>query len=466
MSRRSAALLLAGIGVPVAAAPAAAHGLAAKEDLPIPAWMFTWGATVVLVVSFVALALLWREPKLEDAPERPWFGVPRVLEVVTGIIGVGVFALVVYAGLAGVPNPQANIAPTLIFIVFWVATPILSLLLGDVFAAFNPWRAAGRLAGWIARRAGREPRHRPYPERLGHWPAAAMILLFAWVELASADGEDPQALAVMALLYAAIQLAGQAVYGERAWTANADGFAVYFRLFSRLSPLQWHDGRAWRRRPASAITELWPRPGLVALVIVSIGTTSFDGFSQGPFWRDVRGELVATFQDAGFAGQTPATLAATVGLVVAVLLVGSFYRLGIAGMRSVDRSRSAAELGAAFSHTLVPIAVAYLVAHYFSLLAYQGQALGYLASDPLGKGRDYFGTAGWTVDYGWISSNALWWIQVGALVVGHVVGLILAHDRAIRFYKTATAATRSQYWMLGVMVGFTSFALWLLSGGD
>ncbi|HUR07877.1 MAG TPA: hypothetical protein VM347_35410, partial [Nonomuraea sp.] len=354
----------------------------------------------------------------------------------------------------------------LVFVVFWVAVPILSLLFGDIFAAFNPWRAVGRLVGWVAARSGSPVAHRPYPPRLGYWPAAVTVLLFAWIELASADGEDPRALAIMALVYAAIQLVGMAFYGVRAWTENGDGFAVYFRLFAQIAPLQWHDGRAWGRRPASGITDVSPIAGLVALVAISIGTTSFDGLSQGSTWRDIRGSLVEGFQDLGAGGQTAAILAATIGVIAMVAIIAGFYRLGVLGMRTVDGSRSPGELAGAFVHTLVPIAAAYVIAHYFSLLAYQGQALGYLASDPLGRGDDLLGTASWTVDYGWIGSNALWWIQVGALVIGHVVGLILAHDRALRLFEDGAVATRSQYWMLGVMVGFTSLALWLLSGGN
>lgn len=450
----------------LAAAPAGAHGLAAREDLPIPAWMFTWGATIVLVVSFVGLAVLWPRPRLEGAGERRVAGVPHAAATLLGALGVALFAITVYAGLAGVSNPQANLAPTVVFVAFWVAVPIVSLLAGDVFAAINPWRALGRAAGWLARRGGLAVRQRPYPTRLGYWPVAATVLLFAWVELASADGDDPRALAIMALVYAAIQLAGMAVYGERAWSANGDGFGVYFGLFARLAPLSWHDGALWRRAPASAITALRPVAGLVAVVVASIGTTSFDGFSQGPVWRAIRDSLVGGLEDLGAGGRTAAVLAATIGLLAMVALVGAFYRLGVTGMRTVDRSRTPGELGRAFAHTLVPIALAYIVAHYFSLLVYQGQALGYLASDPLGRGSDLLGTATWTVDYGWIGTSAIWWIQVGALVAGHVVGLVLAHDRALRLYRDGAVATRSQYWMLAVMVGFTSLALWLLSGGN
>jgi uncharacterized membrane protein YhaH (DUF805 family) len=132
-------------------------------------------------------------------------------------------------------------------------------------------------------------------------------------------------------------------------------------------------------------------------------------------------------------------------------------------MRSIGTSYRADQLTRSFAHTLLPISVAYFVAHYFSLLAFQGQALYALASDPLGSGANLFGTANFQVDYGVLSGNALWYIQVAALLTGHATALTLAHDRALTLYRRARDATRSQYWMLTVMVAFTSLGLWILS---
>src|SRR5215216_3905511 len=109
------------------------------------------------------------------------------------------------------------------------------------------------------------------------------------------------------------------------------------------------------------------------------------------------------------------------------------------------------ELGRRFVHTLIPIAAAYLVAHYFSALAYNGQSFSTLASDPLGDGSDIFGTAGRGIDYSVVSATAIWYVQVAALVVGHVAGLVLAHDRALSLYGSHRGATRSQVVMLVVM---------------
>ena len=132
-------------------------------------------------------------------------------------------------------------------------------------------------------------------------------------------------------------------------------------------------------------------------------------------------------------------------------------------MSSAGEDHPPDELARRFVHTLVPIALAYVVAHYFSLLAYQGQATAYLLSDPLGNGSNLLGTATATINYNAISATGVWYVQVAALVAGHVSGLVLAHDRALGVYASPRTATRSQYWMLTVMVGFTSLGLYLLS---
>src|SRR3954466_3956364 len=174
---------LASAAVAVLPDAALAHGLVGKQDLPIPRWLFAWAAAVVLVVSFVALAVLWPRPRLEDAAERRRWRAPAALEVLCGVIGVAAFAFVVYAGFAGTQAPTANLAPTVIYVVFWVGIPFVSAVFGDVFAAFNPWRAIARGVAGAGGRAtrGRLPAPMPYPVWLGRWPAVLGILAFAWV---------------------------------------------------------------------------------------------------------------------------------------------------------------------------------------------------------------------------------------------------------------------------------------------
>jgi len=468
--RRVLAVLAVAAGIVVAVPQSAiAHGLVGREDLPIPKWLFGWAATVVLIASFVGLAVLWPKPRLENPMQRRTLSLPKILDALCGAIGVAIFVLLVLAGFAGSQTTTNNITPTFVFAIFWVGVAVLSMLVGDVFKAFNPWRATARAAAAIASRGGRRslPAPMPYPVALGRWPAAAGILAFAWVELVYAGRTDPSHLAVLMLVYAAVQFVGMSLYGIESWNRYGDAFGVYFGLFARISPLRWERGALYRRLPLSGLTTLDPVPGTVALLCTMIGTTSFDGFSAGPSWGEIGPRMTDALRGLGVSQSTGLEIAFTIGLIVVVALIAGLYRLGVYGMRSGGGVDEPVDLLAArFAHTLVPIALAYVVAHYFSLLAYQGQAMFYLVSDPLGEGANIFGTATSTIDYGWISATAIWYVQVAALVIGHVAGLILAHDRALISFKDGRIATRSQYWMLAVMIAFTSLGLWLLSAAN
>ena len=259
---------------------------------PIPEWLFGWAAAVVLIVSFVALAALWPEPKLERDRWRPLPGragrVPgrRWSRPLRGHRRVLLLVVVVVSGLAGTQSPLDNFAPSFVFIIFWVGLAFASALFGNLFAAFSPWRALGRAL------AGRGPR------RFARLPGAARALArgrrslrFTWIELASEWGEDPRMLAVAVLGYTAITLAGQAVFGVETWTRRGETFAVYFDMFSRISPFERRDGVVGVRPPLAGLPRLDVVPGTVALVLVMIGTVTFDGISQGQLWKDVTGDL-------------------------------------------------------------------------------------------------------------------------------------------------------------------------------
>ena len=439
-----------------------AHGLVQRANLPIPEELFGGAAALVLIVSFLALAALWPTPKLERDHWRPLPGaLGRVLgscalEIACGALGVLLLAVVIVSGLAGTQSPLDNFAPSFIFIIFWVGLAFASALFGNVFAALSPWRALGRAAGWAARRRGRRPGHRPYPERLGRWTAAAGVFAFTWIELASGWGEDPRMVSFAVLGYTAITLAGQAVFGVETWNRRGEAFAVYFDLFARIAPFERRDGVVGMRPPLAGLPKLDVVPGTVGLVLVMIGTVTFDGLSQGQLWADLTG-------DAAFEAPE---LVATLGLIGGVAIVSCFYALGVAGARSVGGNLNAATLRRAFVHSLVPIALVYVAAHYLTFLLFEGQSIAYLASDPLGEGWDLFGTASAAIDYGALSQNQAWYLQVGFVVAGHVAALILAHDRALSLYPDSKLAVRSQYWMLAVMVGFTTLALWLLAAAQ
>jgi hypothetical protein len=462
---RTGALALALLGASaLAPAVASAHGISGRASLPVPAWLFAWAAAAVLVVSFVLLSTMWSRPRLQEPHERAVCRWPTALSAPFGAIGLAVFALVVYAGYDGVPYYTANFDPTFIYVIFWVAVPVSSALLGNWFSAVSPWRAFARTVRWLAVRAGvRRSAPVAYPPWLGRWPVVAGLLCFGWLELVYHDHDNPVLLASLALAYFALMLVGMALFGIEVWSREGDAFGGYFALFSRLSSFTVRDGRLWMRRALSGVPSLLAESGTVPLVLVIIGITTFDGASNGVVWNTLQPHVQSVFSGLGLSETPSDELADSLGMVLAVAIVVAFYRVGVAGMRTVSARFSASQLASSFAHTLVPIGFAYVLAHYFSLLVWQGQAIGYLASNPLGHGTNYFGTAGWHVNYNFLGSTAIWYIQVLALVSGHVSGLALAHDRALATYSSMQDAIRSQYWMLVVMVGFTSLGLWLLS---
>jgi hypothetical protein len=454
-----------------------AHALVAREDLPIPAWLFAWGASIVLIASFFALSVAWREPRFEDDRWRPLgTGLSRALlglpaQILCGAIGVVLLGVAVYAGLRGTEAPDRNFAITFLFVTAWLGFPVLGAFLGDVFRPFNPWRAVGRVAGGaFSAIAGQRPRHLPYPEALGRWPAAAGLVAFVWLEIVYgpsggiAVALSPDDAAVAALVYSGYTLAMMALFGVEKWCERGEVFSVYFGMFGSLGCFEAREGRLGLRRPFAAAARWATLPASAAVVVASIGTTVFDGAREGPLESPV-GTVGDWLVDAGLGEIAAARIVDTAFMLLCVAAIWLVYEIGVRGMATVRGAPSLSRLRVGFAHTLIPIALAYLVAHYFSLFVFQEQAqFTYLLSDPLGTATtDLFGTASGGIDFRVLSANAIWYVQVGALVVGHVIGLVLAHDRATAYWGDYRQAARSQYWMLAVMVAFTCLGLYLLS---
>ncbi len=457
--------------------------------MPIPAWLFAWGASVVLIVSFFALSAGWRKVRYEGDSWRPV--APRFSTVLTsvpvrvlcGAVGLFLLLLAIYAGFEGTDAPDRNIALTLLFVTAWLGFPAISVLFGNIFPAFSPWNAIAAPIGLAWRKAvGSAPPHLRYPSRLGRWPAAAGLVLFVWMELiygqgaGVAVGVTPSSVATAAVIYSAYTLAMTAVFGRDVWFRNGETFSVYFGMFGSLGKLELRDGKLGSRRFLSGATH-WLTggnrdldvarsaiPGSVAMIVASIGTTTFDGAQEGVFKGGID-RLITLFGDLGFGPTAATRISGSIFMVVTFALVALVFYLGVRGMSGVPKAPNRWALWHSFAHTLIPIAFAYLVAHYFTLFFFQEQAqFTFLLSDPLGTGRtDLFGTAGSGVKYDAITTSITWYVQVAALVGGHVAGLILAHDKAISIWSNIRSAARSQYWMLAVMVCFTCFGLFLLS---
>lgn len=432
------------------------------------------------MISFVLLSVAWRRPRLQEVNWRPLpellsrLLINRVSELVAGTLAILLLVLVVWAGLEGSNEPDDNIALIFPFVTVWIGVVVASALFGDVFRALNPWRALARLGAGGFRLIAGQP-GRPflrYPERLGRWPAAVGVIAFFWLELVYATngfeavGIEPRAVAVAALLYTLYTLAAMAAFGIDTWLDRGETFSVYFRMFSELSPLEVRDGRLGRRRPLAAAASWAIVPGSLALVVATIGGTIFDGAQEGVLQQPIA-SVLGRLQDAGFGFELSVRASESLFFAFSLAAVALIYWTGIWGMRHVRRSPGLAELGRAFTHTVIPIALAYLVAHYFSLLVYAEQLqFTRLLSDPLGRGWDLFGTANAGLNYTFLGRNFVWYVQVAALVCGHVTGLLMAHDRALAIYGDIGRAARSQRWMLAVMVVFTSLGIFLLSRGN
>ncbi|MCU1674151.1 MAG: conserved rane protein of unknown function [Frankiales bacterium] len=429
-----------------------AHGIGTRADLPVPLSLAVFGGGAAVLLSFLGLAALWKTSRLRgDEAGRPLpAGLAAVVDspVLTAVLRtVALLAalVVVAAGLTGPSDPPMNVAGYAFFITFWVGLVPASLLLGPVWRRVNPLRTV--YAG-LARLTGQAPAA-DRVERLGYWPAAVALLAFAELELALPDRSNPRVIAGFVLVYSVGQLLAALWFGA-GWFARGDGFEVWSTLLGRLSP--WGrrtDGRLVLRSPLDGADGQPPVRGLAAVVVVLLGSTAFDGVTRTQWWQNgpgIRGDAVVGPPTLGLLG---------VLAVVAVLYLGA---TGVAG-----RIAGTPDASATYAHSVIPIAAGYAVAHYFSLLLLDGQSTWILASDPFGRGWDLFGTLGNAVDYRAVGTRTISVVQVVAIVVGHVVGVVLAHDRAVRVARGVAART-SQYPLLAVMVVFTCGGLYLLLG--
>jgi hypothetical protein len=451
-----------------------AHGIGAVRDLPVPAWLFLWGGAVVLVASFVALGALWREPLL--ARHAPGKAIPEWLErilrsvalrIVLGAISTALLLLVFLTALLGETNPNDNLAPTFIYVVFWLGLVPLQVFFGDVWRVLNPWRAVADATVWVLEhvlRRSLEPLGE-LPEWVGRWPAAALLFLFAAMELAYIDPASPRALALAVALYSYVTWFGMAAFGRETWLQQGEAFSAYFGLLARVAPfgLRESDDRIVVRWPFTGLAG-YPRvPGTGAVVAVMLGSVGFDGFSRTSLWQNLIADAEAPYVlDDPRKAELVVTGLNLLGLIAAILFVAIAYIAATsAARRTVDAPHS---LTRQFVFSLVPIALVYAVAHYFSLLIIQGQFILPLASDPFGTGANWLGSLGdYQPNLTPLAPNTIWYIQVGALVAGHVAGLAIAHDRAVTLFRSRDAALRSQYAMLALMILYTIGGMWLLS---
>jgi hypothetical protein len=457
---------------------AAAHGFGQRYDLPIPLSFYIWSAGATVALSFVGFALfLPRQhgrlgPEIEWHPKGPLVG---ATVLIARAVSVGMLMLIVFAGFFGNQDPIRNIAPVMIWIIGWVGLGVLCSLLGDVWALANPWNAGFAVAerSYQRMRTGATlGLGRPYPEWLGVWPAFLLFVLFAWMELVWSGRNIPAQLAAALLVYSGLTWLGMFVFGRLAWLGHGEVFGLVFGIFARFAPLTRTAGGIRARPPAVGLLEDHPLTiSMVALVIALLATVTFDGFLETPIWARVDLAVldwasVSSFWTAlGLREDQAVRVVRTLALLgCVVLFLGAYAGVcWVTAAVSGDREVSAGNIIRRFVFTLVPIALAYHLAHYFSLLFIGGQYAIPLLSDPLGRGWNLFGTAEYRVDIGFVTPRLQWTVAVVAVVLGHVAAVYLSHVTALRVFRRRSVALKSQIPMILLMVGYTMISLWILS---
>jgi len=431
-----------------------AHGLGGAKDLPIPSELAIAGAVAALVISFTVLAVAWREPRYDAAtsghPAPAWldrFVSSRGLAIAGRVLGMAFF---LYVGAAAVFGEDTLINPFLgtFYVLLWVGLVPASLLLGPVFRAISPARTISMLFAKVSGVPEGQGLY-AYPARLGYWPAAAGLFSFVWLELVYPSSTDLGAVRLWCAAYLGIMLIGSAVWGTT-FLARADPFEVYSSLVAKLSVWGRRDGVLVLRSPLANLDTVVPRPGLVGVVGVLFGSTAFDSFRESTPWL----KLVQSTSTSRVWPDTLALIAFSAGVA---------FVLAVATMATAVRGdiprRSLPNL---FAHSVIPIIVGYIVAHYLTYLVEYGQQTIIQLSDPFSRGDDYLGTADLEVNY-WLSAHPTFIAvtKVAAVTLGHIVGVVAAHDRAIKLLPPRHQLT-GQLPLLVAMVAFTVGGLYLL----
>jgi hypothetical protein len=471
--------------ITLALLPAVAWGHAFGEPykLPMPYWLYIYGAMAALVLSFLLLGYFYSEERpFETPPEHAlgegrlvaWSRRLRLIPLLQGLT-LAAFALAIVTGYFGNQDPQRNFSMHFFWIAFALGVTYLSALLGNGYAVLGPWQVLAALIGRVFK--GFTRGRFAYPAWLAYWPALLLYMVFIGQELMG-DGQ-PRSLAIGLLIYTGITLTAVWCFGARAWFRYGEFFTVLFRLVAMMAPVAFRPEETGRRRLALR----WPFTGLLhqrvehfsllIFVLFMLSATAFDGLRDTAlwfnlFWTDPLGVLTPLL------GQHPiyAYLRLRPWFVaweIFWLVASPFLYFGLMALflwlgRLLTRSPlSVMELALRFGYSFIPIAVVYHVTHYYTLLFSEGVKLRALVSDPFGWGWNLFGTAITGRVPLLPDMGLIWYSQVGLILLGHVASVYLAHAESLRSFPGRHSALLSQLPMLVLMVIFTGVGLWILA---
>ena len=425
-----------------------AHGIGARGDLPLPVGALVAGAAAAIIISFAVLAKSWKISRFAElargrdlgsttsAPVRIFVAGGRVVGTVIVVTAIG-------SALFVADNTVENIAPRIVYVLLWVVIPLLSFVMGDVWRWLSPFEAVASLRDRMTHRELSTGGGAPL------YAAAAALLVFQWLELAYHEPAAARVLAALLIAWCALSLHAAATGGTELLRSR-DPLAVWCRLIASVSPVFVREGRFGVRMPFVGLAEVPIRPGIAAVVLVVLGGTTFDGVTRTDTWADVIGTSV----------EWSATLINTVGLLMVIAVLFVLY-LGCIRLMQRAAQTDNPTYDDVFALALLPVAVGYSIAHYFSLAVFEGQFLMIQASDPFGQRWDLFGTRTDYVNYTAVSTTAVAWLQALGIIVGHLAGVLVGHDRAVAELPERNFE-RSQQPLVALMVAMTCFGLLLL----
>lgn len=455
----AAILLAAATSVP---SLALAHPSGRGFVLLLPTGYYFAGGVTAVVASFLVLAFL---PPDATARLSTWRhrlpSLPDGLRIAISLLSLGVFVALIAAGFFGSRDPLSNPLPLFVWTVLWIGFTVVQGTIGDVWRWIDPWYGAWRLAGLVR---GSEAPLIPLPVRTGYWPAVLGFFAFAWFELIDPAPDDPARLAWVLAVYLPAHFAGMVLFGHEAWSRRGEPISAFYRLLAQFA-LTGNDreGRPVMAVPGSRIADADPLPPSgVALLLLALASVSFDGLSRTFFWIDRIG-----FNPLEFPGRTAVTTANSLGLAGSFLLLAATFALCVLVGEWLAGQRRLFPAAGLLVWSIVPIALAYHVAHYLAAFLVYAQYALVAASDPFSLGWNLFGTAGLHVAPGVVmgqeSAWLMWNAQAGAIVVGHVLAVLAAHGIALRLHASPEQASISQLPLTLLMVGYTVLGLWLLA---
>lgn len=461
---------------PLVCTPAFAHSFGVVYTLPIPFWLYAWGAGAALIVSFAATGFVaTRAPASATTFAARAYVMPRALVGLLRGVGLAMLLLTLASGLYGTPNAYENFSMTAFWIVFLLGMAYVQALLGDLYRVMNPWRSlCDALQRVFPNFGAANARERLLP---GYAVAIGLYLGLIWVELFG--GVTPRGLALLLGAYSLLCIVGVAVFGREAWFDRAEMFSVLMGLLARCGPLRItvsaHDEvRVQPQRLGAGLATSAAPGGLLLFILLVLAATAFDGVHETEFWYRLYWVWLYPTLLADWLGSNPLLAYPKLRegylwwqsvwmLLFPLLYLGALWLCVALMRRLLGYAGSAWQLACEFAYSLLPIALVYHAAHYYTLLWTQGVKILPLLSDPFGHGHDWFGSADWFARVNLPDVTQVWHVQVALIVIGHAASVVLAHQVALRVFGSRRRAILSQLPMLALMVAYTVAGLWILS---